>query len=311
MASTGINYGAVNPAETQPYPIESVLAAIQAKDNPAEAHNLLDTYQAQRAAAEGNYNLSLQGQHDFAYNQLAQQMKENYLKAGMEAAKTPGAFSAMLSNPLFADSGYDPNVVGGIETNLRDMQRAEQFQKGATGLNAATEAGFQPNTQQAATATAGLAGPQGPSERLQIANINAAARMAAARLASGPRGPSQSYQVMTPHGPANFSYSGKMTDDQIQADLDTKGVPRIGSDPNKQLPPAAQERGPGGAAKTPQAKNASEGVRRMQQTVLDNIEGYKGHPAYTDIKAGMAANGGKPLIDEKTLRPMGASGKIY
>ena len=63
-------YGTYNPREDQPYNIESVLAKIVGENNPAEAANMLDTYQVQRQTAQGNYDYAMQGQHEFAKEQL-------------------------------------------------------------------------------------------------------------------------------------------------------------------------------------------------------------------------------------------------
>jgi hypothetical protein len=171
--ATSVQYGTTAPGGTDPYPVETALATEVGKNSPQEAYNLLNMYGIQNMVGTDNYNASLQGQHDFARQQLAQQLYENNLKAAGEAVKTPGALSFYGSSPMYSGvlGGADPSMVGGIETNLRDMQRAEQAQKGGAGVASLTTAGFQPSSDQANVATAGLAGPQGTPTAITVAQL--------------------------------------------------------------------------------------------------------------------------------------------
>jgi hypothetical protein len=68
-------YGATNPAGTDPWPIESVLAKEAVSGNPS-ASIMLGNYQQAREADTNLYNQSMVGQHAFAKQQLADQMAQ-------------------------------------------------------------------------------------------------------------------------------------------------------------------------------------------------------------------------------------------
>ena len=101
------SYGSYSPAAIDPFPIETELAKA-AITSPAQAQNLLDLYQTQRATSEGNYNYAMQGQHEFAKEQLRQQLYEANLKALPEMAK-PGVARLLQGAP-----GYQ-GVFGGAD----------------------------------------------------------------------------------------------------------------------------------------------------------------------------------------------------
>ena len=68
------SYNPGNPAGMDPWSIESTLAPVAASGNPA-ADNMLADYRAQRQAANNVYGQNLAQEHQFAYQQLAQQMQ--------------------------------------------------------------------------------------------------------------------------------------------------------------------------------------------------------------------------------------------
>ena len=173
MVTSSSGYGVTSPAGLDPFPIESVLAEIVGKNNVSNAANMLDTYQVQRATSEGNYNQALQGQHDFARQQLAATMADNMLKHKLEAAKTPGGLS--LISP---DVGMDPNLVSQIETNLRHAQAVESAQKGGAAAASFTAAGAQPQQPGMDYLSGGTAGPVGLPEAERVAAIRAAGQAA-------------------------------------------------------------------------------------------------------------------------------------
>lgn len=187
--ATSIQYGTTAPGGTDPYPVETALATEVGKNSPQEAYNLLNMYGIQNMVGTDNYNASLQGQHDFARQQLQQQLYENNLKAAGEAVKTPGALSFYGSSPMYGGvlGGADPGVVGGIETNLRSMQLAEQAQKGGAGAASFTAAGAQPNQEGMDVLSGGTAGNVGTPIAIQVAQMKLQGDLAraAARKASG------------------------------------------------------------------------------------------------------------------------------
>jgi hypothetical protein len=156
-----------------------VLAKIVGENNPANAQNMLNTYQVQNQTSQGNYNYNLQQQHEFAKQQLAQQLQENYMKYGQEAVKTPGGLSLLGAQTGGAAlGGLDPTQ---LETNLRASQAATTLEHAGAGAYSAAQAG-RDITDDANTATGGLLGPYGTplsTRNLLIKEANANARHAA------------------------------------------------------------------------------------------------------------------------------------
>jgi hypothetical protein len=165
MPTSSTAYGSTLPSGSDPYPIESVLAKIVGENNPAEAANMLDVYQAQRLSDTGNYNYALSQQHDFAKQQLAQQLQENYMKNAIEAAKTPGGLTLLggLSGGA-ALGGVDPTQ---LETNLRAAQAASTAKDAATAAYQGVEAGTPPDVPTLSAMTGGLLNTQGVPLALQ------------------------------------------------------------------------------------------------------------------------------------------------
>lgn len=271
--ATSNQYGSVAPAAIDPFPIESVLAKIVGEQNPQEAANMLDTYQIERQTSQGNYDYALQGQHDFARDQLKQQLYEANLK-GLAEAKDPSVLQLMAGNPTYSGVlGTNAANIGDVLARARAAQDATTFQHGAAGLQSATTAGFQPNTDQAARATMGLAGPQGTPEAEKVAGINAAARLAAAALhakAGGNDAMTMTYQNTPPpgkEGPSGVTFGAKspfQTVEQQTAELIRRGVKE--PPPGYTGPTPANPQGLGGgggapAAGTPQKKGMVPGLK--------------------------------------------------
>lgn len=327
--SSGGGYGTYSPAAIDPFPIESVLAKIVGDNNPGNAANLLGQYQVERQTSQGNYDYAMNQQHQFARESLAQQMANEHVKNLLDANKTPGGL------PLLQQSGnaydIDPALITRLDQNQRDMQRAEQAQKGAAAAYSLAEAGAPANSAQLAQLTSGLAGPQGTPLSTTNAQIAANARLAAARIrGSSTPGPSMSVKGTSPWGEVTYNFPGKMTQEQVSTKMDELGAPRINTgagpaplppearapaqpgtsgagSPNTSAPPAAKNM-------TPRPNNAEAGKKDYQTLVASNIETYKQHPGYADIKEGMQKNGGNALVvpDGKGgWRPQGASGKVY
>ena len=123
-------FGTSNPQALDPYPIESVLAKEATGGSAAQAQNMLELYQMQRKAAGNVYGDELQQQHEFARQQLQQQLEEQYLKAIPENAKA-GTLGIMAASPTYSRglAGVDPSVVSGIIQRAQEGQEAETFGK--------------------------------------------------------------------------------------------------------------------------------------------------------------------------------------
>lgn len=239
MPATTSTYGNYQPSAVDPFPIESVLAKIVGENNPAEASNLLTVYQQQNAAQKGNYEYAAQQQHDFAQQQLHQQLLDSYMKYGLEALKVPGG--APLLSKLTGGAalgGFDPTD---IETNLRAQQAAGTFEKAGIGAYNAAQGGYHTNLPALTATTGGMI----DAEQTPLSTTNTIIRGQFGAANAGQKGPSEAYQVEGPRGKYNLSYPRTWTQQQIDEDLERRGVPKIepGPRPNK-LPMGPQAGGP-------------------------------------------------------------------
>jgi hypothetical protein len=336
MASSGIQYGTTNPRGMDPWPIEQTLAPLAAAGSSANAQRMLGDYQTQREIAGNVYGQDLEQQHAFAYQQLQQQMQENYIKAAMEAVKTRGGISALNAVAPGALANLDPSVASGIEGGLTSLQNAQILKDAGAGAYSAVEAGRGPTDAQAYAASGGLLGPQGTPLQLQIAREKEAAANARHTAdASAAAAPNITETVMSPFGQRNISFPGKKfgAPGSVDAYLDAAGVPRInaGNTGSPPLPPEAQAlappppgRGtslpqnpaqpaarPAAPPKTPAPNNTVVSVPQYQAAVAANIENYKSAPWYADVKAGMAANHGLAIVKPGANGPelYGSSGR--
>jgi len=344
MASNSASgYGVYSPAAIDPFPIESVLAKIVGDNNVGNAANLLGQYQVERQTSQGNYDYALGQQHDFAKSQLAAQIHENNLKALQEGSKNPGLLD-LMNSPQYADvvAGIDPAVLQRVSTNLRNMQAAEQAQKGGSAAYEFTQAGAQPSTEQMTQLSGGLAGPSGTPLSTQNQILANNARLAAARIrAAGDSAPTRSVQVEGPFGKENISFGKGWSDQQMQEYLQTgRGIPRTyapgqtptggaplpdeaerlrqrgqGS-PGTSAPPSGKAPAPPGPNKqmTQRPNNEEAGKAEYQTLVTQHLPTYEHLPMGKDIRLGMQKNGGRPLVargPNGDWRPQGASGTVY
>jgi hypothetical protein len=347
MPASSTAYGSTSPGAIDPFPIESVLAKIVGENNPANAQNMLNTYQIQNQTSQGNYNYAQQQQHDFAREQLHQQLQENYMKNAIEAAKVPGALT--LLGGLSGGAALGGVNISPLETNLRQAQAAKTAQEGGAATWSLTNAGFQPNEDMAKAFTAGLAGPKGPPLPLQIAQLRESGRNSRAgsdalklnaQLAPDPNHPEL---ILSGKIPPN------MTIDQYITSLrDKKGY--SGSRPPVRLPGsgggvANSDSDGGGDSEAPPAtpsvaptpapapksvtnlppKAAPQAQQRVQQAApgggqaqraanafAENTVRLRSPEAYADMMAG-ATNGNVLLITgpDGTLHIKGKSGRLY
>jgi hypothetical protein len=340
MPASSTAYGSTNPGAIDPFPIESVLAKIVGENNPANAQNMLNTYQIQNQTSQGNYNYNLQQQHDFAKEQLRQQMIDNYMKYGQEAVKTPGGLSLLSAQTGGAAlGGFDPSA---IETSLAAARNATTLQHAGAGAYSAAQAGRDITDEQAAAASGGLLGPQGTplsTRNLLIKEAGANARHAAG--AGG--GPSFSMQL-----PTNPELPGVVTSMSVKKGQDPRAaltaaeklgvykpaipvkLPESDGGGDSEAPPTtlpvAQKPAPApkGATSLP-PKTAPQAQQRVQQQAqgggqaqraanafAENTVRLRSPEAYADMMAG-ATNGNVLLITgpDGTLHIKGKSGRLY
>jgi hypothetical protein len=178
-------YGSTNPAGVDPWPIETNLAQLATGGSTAEAQNMLENYQQERLAQTNAYNQDLVGQHAFAYQQLAQQMQENYLKAIPEFAKS-GTLDILANAPQYAGAfgGASPDVIQDAIRRATMGQTAETFQKSGTGFNQFAQGGLQVDPN-AVPGMAGVKGTLTDPALVRAAQIRANAQIAAAGIGAG------------------------------------------------------------------------------------------------------------------------------
>jgi hypothetical protein len=328
MPSSTSGYGAYNPAAVDPYPIETDLAKLAVGNSPENAANLLDLYQLQRTTDAANYGHEMGIQHDFAKQQLAQQLQETYLKEAMTAIQHRGGASA-YNQIVGPGRALSADLTSSVEGGLTGLQNAKILEQAGSGAKSAAEAGRDITDEQAARASNGLLGPFGIP--LSTRNIMLREAGANARHAGGgadTRGPSQGFDVMTPFGPSHLSYGSKIPTERVFQDLERRGVPRVEqTETPKPLPSkdSAPTTSPAASSKTrlqenpnrrqapAVAANESPGVRAKQQVFMNNLNNPRtqAHPGYADIVAGAKTNGGRPQVDPQTNQYIGATGKRY
>lgn len=313
------SYGTYAPQEDQPSSMENTLAHLAYSgysDSPAEAQTALDQYWLERQLNKQDYAAQLQDQHQFAQQQLAQQLYEANLKGLYEAGKTPGMLSIAASSPQYAGifGGADPNAVADVIARQRQGEDLTNLQHAGTAYNQFAQGGGD---------ATGLLGAQGinlgPSAGpalVQAARINAAARIAAARLnASGAGG--DKFSSTGPPDPGqggaqtHVTYGKGTTYEQAQQ----RGQQYFGGNaiqnqtsppPGTNLPQAPRDEGKA-ASGAPRAGQSVPGNDAKYKAVRDTIEqlhssGKINTQAYNDLKNFSITPDGKIK---------GASGKVY
>jgi hypothetical protein len=301
---------------------------------------MLDMYQMQRGAAANVYGEDLQAQHDYAYQQLAQQMAEARLKATPELLKTPGGASLLGPGGIPGmGQDTDPGVMQDAMTRANAAVAAENLQKSGTGLNQLSQGGYG-TTPQTASGVTGLPIPaySGPA-LAQAATIRGQYQLAGDRIkaaAGGGGGAPITEEGTDPETGQKVSFrgGGKISD---KAFNDAKSRYTVPID--RQLPPPAL---PGGTTVAPSdtttkpaatpttqpgtgsggggtPRNMQAGANAVQQMVLanqDKLESVFGKDGAADIARGIKANNNMPVValDPKGYNGwaiVGASGKHY
>lgn len=143
MAGSGTGYGQYSAQALEPYRIEDTLAQAGYGQYPAEAQTQLDYYQMERLRHENLYGQEMEKQHAFAKQNLEQQLYEANLKGLYEAGKTPGMLQLVAASPQYQGvlGGADPDTVASVVQQQREQQLAADYEKGASGLKHAIDAG--------------------------------------------------------------------------------------------------------------------------------------------------------------------------
>jgi hypothetical protein len=306
------SYGSYSPQAIDPYPIETDLAKASIS-SPVDAQSLLDLYQTQRATSEGNYNYAMQGQHEFAKQQLAQQLYEANLKALPELSK-PGVAGILANAPQYQGvfGGASPEAIAQAVAQANQTTQATNLEHAGSGVLSLSSAGM-PLTPGAVQGITGLPINPGVRPDIQIGAGHDAARLGAAAIsASANAGPSQHYTGPPDPdiggGQIGTTFPGKMhmTPEQVKQYAKEHGqTPQgiTGLQPKSSAPaPGKSAPAPagGGAAQRPAAA-AAPGAKDVMDQVRAAVEARKATlpPAvYADIQAGMAANGGNPVIKQ-------------
>ena len=196
MASYG--YGATAPGAIEPFNIETTLANNATKDSPQEAYNLLSMYHNQNMNSIADYNQNLQGQHDFARQQLAQEMYLGKLKEFPTIAKLPGGARFLASDQGIP--GMDMGAGSDALTNLANAgdlaNAAVNFKEAGTGFNQFAQGGLQVNPN-AVPGMAGVPGKLTDPALVRAAQIRANAQIAAAGIGAN-RPPSTTVSTQMP-----------------------------------------------------------------------------------------------------------------
>jgi hypothetical protein len=311
---TASAYGTTNPRGLEPWPIEQTLAPLAVGNSQAEAQMMLENYQQQRDAAANVYSGDLQQQHQYAYDQLAQQLQEANMKALPENAKA-GTLGIMASSPAYQGvfGGADPGSIAAAIGQSTRLQNADIAQKGGAATWSLANAGM-PATQADVQGITGLNVNPGTSIPVQVANIKLQGDLARANASSRAAGPRTSTDFTNPYGgKTTVSFPAGMSQAQRDAYLQNEGglVPIDRPPPNAPLPntttapnqppnrtnlPVAKTDTP--ANNPPRAQNTAAGAAAARQQVLSQLDAIQNsHPqVYADIKAGMTKNNGVPNI---------------
>ena len=320
MAASSTQYGTTLPSGSDPYQIESVLAKIVGENNPAEAANMLDVYQTQRIADTGNYNYALGQQHDFAKEQLAQQLKETYLKEAMQAVQHRGGTS-VYNQLVGPGNAIDPTLTSSIETGLTDLQNSTTAKNVGEASYQGLQGGLATDPGLAGSMTGGFfSGSTMPLSLQREAMVQGGANKRA-----GAEGGGYGFSVPLPNQPQlgniaptlNVSKKGTLAGGLAEAKRQgvvfdaPQALPNTGASapPPSDTPPARSgtnlQAAPTRAA--PPAQSGSDIRQRVEQHVENNVR-ISNPPAYANIVAGKiggkvnivgTAPDGRPIIQGK------------
>jgi len=300
------------PTALDPYAIETELA--KTAYNQPEQQGLMDQYWLERQANKNLYGQEIDQNRLLQQQQMQNALRQELIKQYHNAGTIPGVAEALQSQ----GAGLPPEVLSTLSGAANRAAGAKNFSEIGSGTQAFSNTGITIPTTNLTAAT-GMPMTQGTRPDIQIAQMNNAARLAAAALhANAAAMPSES--VTSPPDPNlagaqhAYSFPGKlhMTDEQKREFLLKTGNfgPRGGptppsqsatSDAGARLPPAKKDT----PANNASSSDAAQVIQKLPQAP----------PAVrADVEAKMKANGGQPVIVTKpdgSKGVQGASGKVY
>jgi hypothetical protein len=304
-----------------------VLAKIVGDNNPANASNLLDLYQVQNQTSQGNYNYALSQQHEFAKQQLAQQLKEHYITAAQQGVQHPGGLDVLYGQggedalPGYGSGAYD-SIRTGL-TNARDAKTLGEVTGAAfKGVEAGAPVDLPTLTRLSGGGITGLTTPLSTVNTILRGQLEAAnaGTKGQPTFQSAPQtslgGGSLSGIRMLP-GETVPDFADRMRRD-FNIDIPVP-VPRPGAGPGTNLQPNPAAAGPSASVAPPAEympyyleASARTGIpvdvliaQGKQESNFDpNIVGGAGEIGLHQIKPSTAANPGFGMagIDPATLR---------
>jgi hypothetical protein len=313
-------YGTFNPAALEPYPIETELAKQSFAGDTAQSQTALDQYWLERQANKNLYGQELDAQHEAARQQIVAQLADARAKGIAGLAGHPGGYDIAASMGFIDPSDAHVQAAMGAANAAQGATNLEHAGSGAYNM---VQAGNTPDPQTLTNMT-GVPLTPGTPLAIQTANINAAARLAAARIrAAGDANAAPGSSATLPPNPELGGISESLhkpkgwSDDQWNAYLKTRVPGSIGAAPppvppsmsgsggrsaGTNLPPAKTETMPAPGAQPPAQQPAAAsapGNAAVLKTVRDWVETNKARmsPAqYADITGAYAQNGGNPVI---------------
>jgi hypothetical protein len=213
-------YGTTNPRGLEPWPIETTLAPLAVGNSQAEAQTMLENYQQQRDAAANVYSGDLDQQHQFAYDQLRQQMAENYMKALPENAKA-GTLDIFAQQNPGAVSNVAPGTIADTIARANLGQAAETYSKAGTGFNQFAQGGFQ-TAPGSVPGMAGVPGVLTDPALVRAATIRGQYGLAAAGLNANKPSPTTVSTPLPPDadGTVHTITTSKVPADQVTGIID-------------------------------------------------------------------------------------------
>jgi len=176
------NYGQTSPAGLDPWPIESTLAPLAVQGNPS-AQRMLGDYQYQRDAANNLYGIDMQQQHEFAKQQLQQQLYEANLK-GLAEAKDPTVLQIMANAPGYASvfGGAGAPAISDALARAQQGAAAKNYEAAGKGTEGFSNAGYMVDARGIPGMPPGVPVTQSENVRLAAERLRANATLGAAAL---------------------------------------------------------------------------------------------------------------------------------
>ena len=226
-------------------------------------HNMLADYRAQRQAANNVYGQNLAQEHQFAYQQLAQQMQEAQMKAIPENADKGTLGLIMSAYPGIAGQA-SPDVINSTLDQLATNQGAKNLQASGQGFRDFSTGGALLNPNMLPGVPHNSVLQLTDDDRVRVENIKAAVAAAKNAIEKKPMTTVTQPGIQIGDVPAG-GYSSRVPDDQVDATT-AKFRARVQADrdaANAQARPTSPTQ-PGGATSLQQNPNAPKAAAPAQ-----------------------------------------------